>query len=124
MNLLKKQTNIWNGLKEFLKPTWGKLTASLIFLLIFFLFPWLGILLKIRFVIIFWLVIIAIVSLPLSPVMKALGLITTSPIYFDMAGGPTLFGLVFIGFFWIIILYLISCLVVYLKRRQSKKMTE
>ena len=93
MNLIKKQINIL----EFLKPTWGKLTVSLIFLLIFFLLPWLGILLKIRFVIIFWLVVVVIVSLPLFPIIKALGLTTTSPIYFDMAGGPTLLGLVFIG---------------------------
>jgi len=108
------------NISEFLKPTWGKLTASLIFLLIFFLLPWLGILLKIRFVVIFWLIVIAIVSLPLSPIIKALGLITTSPIYFDVVGGPTPLGLVFVGLFWAVILYLISCLVVYRKRKFRK----
>ena len=116
-----KQTNTRSGLKWFLRPTWGKLTASIIFLLICLLLPLLGMLLKLRFVIIFWLVIMVIASFPFYPIIKALGLTTTSPIYFDMGGGPTPFGLLLIALFWVIILYLISCLVVYLRRGKDIK---
>lgn len=116
-----KQTNTKNGLKEFFRPTWGKLTVPIIFLLIFFLLPLLGILLKIRFVIIFWLIVIAIASLPILPIIKAAGLTTTGPVYFDAFGGPTMLGFLLIGIFDAIVLYLISCLVVYLKKRRKRK---
>jgi glutaredoxin len=116
-----KQTNTWNGLKEFLRPSWGKLISSIIFLVIFFLLPYLGLLLKIRFIIIFWSIVMIIASFSLYPIIKALGLTTTSPIYFDAFGGPTMFGLFLIAFFWVTILYFVSCLVVYLRKRKHGK---
>ncbi|MBA7493661.1 hypothetical protein ES702_04222 [subsurface metagenome] len=106
---------------EFLKPTLGKLTASIIFLLISPFLLWLLFLFHNTPVVNIFVFIVAVVLfLPPFLIIKALGLTTTNPAMFLDIGGPNLLGLIFIGLFDAVVLYLISCLVVHLKKRRLR----
>ena len=105
---------------EFFKPTLGKLTASIIFLLISpFLLLFLG-LHNIPVVNIFVFIVVAVLFFPPLLIIRALGLTTTNPAMFFDIGGPNLLGLIFIGLFDAVVLYLISCLIVHFKKRRLR----
>ena len=114
MNLLEKQVNIPGGLKEFFRPSQGKLILPLIFLLLpfslllIYFAPYQGL---------FFVFLIFILCSPFYSILVKLGLMTDSAGWFDMGAGPTLAGIVLVMLFYATLSYLTLCFTAYLKRK-------
>lgn len=111
-------------MKEFFRPTWGKLILPLIF--VFILISLLSIFIPTDnfFIINFFalvFVVVFILGIPFRPILERLDLWETGPMYFDMAPGPSLPVLFLIPIFYTIVSYLISCLVVYIIKKLRKR---